>query len=114
MFDKSKYNKKYYSMNKERHRENQRRYRKNNPDKVRAHNLKTKYKLTMEQYKEMFYEQKGRCAICKKEKKLVIDHNHKTNKVRALLCSKCNTALGLFEEDWFLLLSATNYISKWR
>lgn len=50
----------------------------------------------------MLKKQDGKCAICNKEptdKMLNIDHNHSTGQVRALLCSYCNRALGLMEEN---------------
>jgi hypothetical protein len=72
-------------------------------------------------YQEMLHEQNGVCAICHKPethrdglsgkpKDLAIDHDHKTGAVRALLCSSCNTALGLFEDDPALLAKAQKYV----
>jgi len=64
--------------------------------------------LTLEQFNVMLKQQKGLCLICGLPevdrnqhgiKDLAIDHNHNTNKVRGLLCSKCNRALGLFNVD---------------
>lgn len=55
-------------------------------------------------YDKLFEEQKGRCAICGKhqiaeKRKLSIDHNHETGKVRGLLCNKCNYTLGIIEGE---------------
>ena len=72
-------------------------------------------------YQEMLREQNGVCAICHqpetapdkasgKTKDLAIDHCHKTGKIRALLCSNCNRALGLFNDDVELLAKAHGYV----
>ena len=74
-------------------------------------------------YQEMLREQNGVCAICHnpethrdglsgKPKDLAIDHDHKTGAVRALLCSSCNTALGLFNDDPELLDKAKSYLAR--
>lgn len=55
------------------------------------------------------------CYICKKDNKgktLCVDHDHKTGKVRALLCSSCNKALGLSYEDVNILKAMINYLEK--
>lgn len=58
--------------------------------------------------------QNGVCAICKKTctcgRSLAVDHNHKTGKVRALLCSRCNRGLGLFMENPEYLNAAKEYL----
>ena len=64
-----------------------------------------RYGLTPEDYERMVRDQNGRCTICNYEndgKKLVVDHCHKTGKVRALLCDDCNQGLGRFFDrpDW--------------
>lgn len=58
--------------------------------------------------KEIFYKH---CAICKSTKRLHIDHCHNTNKFRALLCSKCNTGLGMFDENIDKLFKAILYLN---
>lgn len=81
--------------------------------------LKRIYGITLEDYNKLFTEQKGCCAICYKHqselnKTLAIDHNHETNKVRALLCNNCNTGLGRFEEDIEVLQNAIKYLEHYR
>ena len=60
--------------------------------------------------KELDY---NHCLICGSEKRLHIDHCHKTGKFRALLCSKCNTGLGMFDEDIAKMECAIRYIKHW-
>jgi hypothetical protein len=52
----------------------------------------------------------SKCFICSEKSKLVIDHCHNNNKVRKLLCSNCNTALGLFKENIKTIKNAIKYI----
>lgn len=80
------------------------------PEKERRSKwLKTKYKLSYEEYEKLFINQRGLCAICQVkisiEAKLnghdtaCVDHNHATLKVRGLLCNHCNRAIGLMKEN---------------
>ena len=75
-------------------------------------------------YQEMLREQGGVCAICSqpertadglsgKPKDLAVDHDHATGAVRALLCSACNTAIGLFNDDITLLAKAQAYVIQY-
>lgn len=84
---------------------------------LRNKTLKYYYNISLDDYIEIHNKQNGLCSICKKEntsgphtKKLVVDHCHKTGKVRGLLCDKCNRALGQFDDDIERLLSAINYL----
>lgn len=75
--------------------------------------LKYDYNLTEEQYLLLKENQNYSCAICKdSKKKLVIDHCHTTGKVRGLLCTNCNTALGHFKDNIKFLDSAKDYLNK--
>jgi|GEM_PF-1678785 len=77
--------------------------------------LRRKYGITSEDYNRMFDEQEGKCAICGKAgEKLHVDHNHKTNKVRKLLCFHCNAGLGHFSEDVKTLLHAIDYLKEYK
>lgn len=64
--------------------------------------LKRKYDLTLRQFDEMLEEQNGVCAICGGielgGKRLSVDHNHETGKVRGLLCGRCNLRLWAIED----------------
>jgi len=72
--------------------------------------------ITKNQYMCIAEEQKNLCAICKMPSKdgheLSIDHNHKTNQVRGLLCKECNRALGLFGDNINTVQNALNYLQE--
>ncbi len=67
--------------------------------------------LTRAKRHEMVELQDGKCAICRKSRELVIDHNHRTDAVRGLLCRHCNSVLGMVERpDW--LKAAQEYLQR--
>lgn len=72
--------------------------------------------ITLEQYDIMSETQGNVCAICgginPNGKRLAVDHDHKTGKIRGLLCSKCNLALGNIKEQISILRSMENYIKR--
>ncbi len=77
--------------------------------------LKYKYGITIDSYNSLFLKQEGKCAICKTHqselpKKLYVDHCHKTGEVRGLLCKKCNSGLGFFNDDSLLIHEALTYL----
>ena len=83
--------------------------------------LRVKYDLTLKDYNRMLEQQKGLCAICKqpetciqsgKVRRLTVDHNHLTGKVRGLLCIICNTKLGVLENREFVD-NAIDYIKDY-
>jgi len=97
--------------------------RKQEPYKYSALNyrstIKMKYGISIEEYERLLRLQDGRCALCRKHEvrrlrgniaRLSVDHCHVTGKVRGLLCSKCNTAIGLFEDSKELLQKAIEYL----
>ena len=82
-----------------------------------------KFGLTREQYLEKVAAQRNLCAICEKPetvayrnagriKFLSVDHSHVTGQNRDLLCSKCNTALGLLDEDHARFQRAVDYLNR--
>lgn len=82
--------------------------------------IKRTYGITYEDYTKMLEEQHFGCAICKSSinnnsrtsGKLFVDHCHDSKEVRGLLCSKCNHALGLFNDDVNLLANAISYLTS--
>src|SRR4051812_12621786 len=56
------------------------------------------YGLEKGQYAELYEFQGGHCALCRRatgaSRKLSVDHDHATGRVRGLLCRPCNTLLG--------------------
>jgi hypothetical protein len=50
------------------------------------------------------------CVICGSKEKLVVDHDHKNNKIRGMLCNHCNRGLGHFRDDPMLLEFAAQYL----
>lgn len=81
----------------------------------RTNHLKWNYGLTEKDYKILLESQKGLCGICRMipgRKKLSIDHNHGTGKVRGLLCNNCNAGIGFLKDDSSLLKRASNYIRR--
>lgn len=115
-------------------------YRESNKDKLNGHSrkykkkprskkisknghLKRKFGITLDDYNNMLTEQGGKCMICKNTetsvenktgnvKDLAVDHCHSTGKIRGLLCFRCNTTIGRFEDDIELLKSAIKYIEE--
>lgn len=90
------------------------------PRDQQARYMRVRYGITLEQYFEMWLQQGGACAICGQPETTVIkgtpsllsvDHDHKTGKVRALLCRGCNGGLGNFRENPKALRNAVKYLA---
>lgn len=75
-------------------------YREKTVEKRKAYSREYRYGVTPELYVGMLVKQKSSCMICGNifTKTPHIDHCHTTGKVRALLCSPCNTGLGVYEK----------------
>lgn len=102
-------------------------YRLNNLDTIREKDRARskvkrirRYGITLEQYDQMYISQNGKCAICRLDKPLNIDHDHSCcdydgscgKCVRGLLCKPCNTGLGNFKDDSSFLSSAQSYLDN--
>jgi hypothetical protein len=96
-------------------------YYNSNKEKYFAYKLKNTYGLTLDEYYELVRKQKGLCAICGgkpnvvkgKSKRLNIDHNHSTGKVRGLLCNKCNNGIGCFNDNTKNIAAAISYLKHY-
>jgi endogenous inhibitor of DNA gyrase (YacG/DUF329 family) len=84
----------------------------------RRTHLKRKYNMTLEKYNEMLDFQNNVCLICEqpenciRNKFLAVDHCHITNKIRGLLCTNCNRAIGLLKENIETMEKMIKYIKK--
>jgi RNA polymerase subunit RPABC4/transcription elongation factor Spt4 len=78
--------------------------------------LKKNYGITFEDKERMVSEQGGKCPICLSVLSDVsrshVDHDHKTGKIRAVLCRFCNLGLGAFGDNQDSLASAITYLQK--
>jgi hypothetical protein len=65
-------------------------------------------------YEDLFEKQGGLCAICGKPniggRRLAVDHDHATNRVRGLLCNLCNAGLGAFKDNETMIRRALEYL----
>ncbi len=124
----------YTSYCKDCHRNRGQKYKADNPQKVKEslknsykrhrvkrsyENLLKHYGISPKEYVEMLEKQKNVCFICAKAevstyrgvvKRLAVDHDHTTGKVRALLCSSCNLAVGFVKEDFKIAIKLAEYI----
>ena len=104
--------------NKERAQANRKRHYEENKEHSlkysRQYSLKRKFKITLEEYQQMEQNQGGVCAICGGvcTRKLAVDHDHATGKVRGLLCNNCNRGLGHFKDNLENLQQAINYLKE--
>lgn len=130
------YAKKYYLEHKEEYRKRAKSWRESNkehlkqirkkwrianPDKTRQHPinfikrnpdhfLRVRYGITQQDYDNILIKQKGTCAICSNITRLAVDHDHKTGKIRGILCFKHNTSLGHFNDSIEELEKAIKYL----
>ena len=94
-------------------------YRAANAETLRHKERERKFGITRSDYVKLFNDQNGVCAICHQPetaarkgvvRSLAVDHDHKTGKIRGLLCSDCNTGIGKLKDDPNILLSASEYL----
>lgn len=84
----------------------------------RRYFIKVRYGLTLREWYDLLDKQGRRCAIClikpglDNSRHWATDHNHKTGKVRGLLCNLCNVGLGNFKDDITLLEAAMRYLEE--
>lgn len=89
------------------------RYRKQNPSQAALAAIRQKYGLQEHAYKEMLEKHNYQCDICESKTRLCIDHCHKTGKIRGILCGKCNSGIGLLNDNIADLEKAIRYLKKY-
>ncbi len=113
------YMKIYSRKNRKRIRKYQLKYKQTEKGKLnyQINNKKRKFirhNITPEKYLLMLNSQENKCLICGEiMEHPQIDHNHKTNKIRGLLCRNCNLVLGLTRENTATLLRAIDYLNRY-
>lgn len=99
---------------KEHAREKLRARRANDTDKIRRDNLRRKFKMTLQEYDDMYERQGGVCCICGRKcqsgARLAVDHDHTTGKIRGLLCMFCNRSIGMLNDDPVLVRKVAEYL----
>jgi hypothetical protein len=89
-------------------------WHKKTPEQKRDKQLRFKYGINTEKFNRFLAQQSGGCCICGKEidRKGGVDHDHNTGKIRGILCSHCNAAIGHMNDDVSLLRRAITYIEN--
>lgn len=119
------YKREYRKKNPEKFQEyyNRERQRDLNYERYRDSYYKYSYGITLEEYDKLMILQNNKCAIClksetivdnrtKQVRRLSVDHNHETGKVRGLLCKNCNVGLGLFKENLNIIHNLIKYLEN--
>lgn len=101
-------------------------YMEKNKEVRKVKSIIKKYGVSKEEYNSLLLAQSSCCAICSKpikstltkdeinfKDKAIIDHNHKTNKIRGLLCDMCNKGIGCLNDDVNILKLAIIYLTKY-
>jgi len=73
-------------------------------------NYIVKYGITSDDVERMKKSQGGLCAVCQKREATEVDHDHRTKKVRGMLCTQCNMSIGLLMDDHLIALRLANYL----
>lgn len=88
-----------------------------NPEKIKDQGLRRLYGITLEKYNHLLLAQSGLCAICGtdspggQKKVFNVEHDHKTGRVRGLLCWDCNTAIGKLGDTYEGVMRAAEYLA---
>ena len=105
----------YRSNNKESVLKRRKEYYQENKEQIEIGRIKYKYDIDIDTYNSLLQLQNNKCAICGNELKTgkggkAIDHCHGSKKVRGILCTQCNTAMGLLKENINTLQSMITYL----
>jgi len=104
-----------------REKENENLKKRMTPLRHRERNLRRGYKMSLAQYDVLLQSQNGKCGICfnvetktvnGKVSHLTVDHDHKTGRIRGLLCARCNSGIGLLMEKTENFKNAITYLSR--
>jgi len=112
----------YYKNNRTKVMSHEKEYYEKNKEKISAYKRSHEYGMTAEEYDNLFELQGRVCAICGEPetakhqsgniKRLCVDHDHETGKIRGLLCHRCNLGIGMLKDSPRILSSAIAYLEK--
>lgn len=111
----------HYESNKEECKKYAKEYYQENKEQVKLagkiYRLRVRYGLSYDEYNALLEKTGGKCPICnvifgKGNKRACVDHCHKTNKIRGIICSRCNKALGEFNDNSELITKAAEWLKK--
>jgi hypothetical protein len=91
------------------HNNRTRRNRQKNGGASRYH-LRARYGIEPHELAVLIESQHGLCAVCSKTEATQVDHDHRTGKVRGILCLNCNAGLGALKDDPKLIWAAIDYL----
>lgn len=93
---------------------NAQQWMKDNPERARHHGARYRSGMSLETIAAMYATQGGLCAICRAVepvgKRTHLDHNHRTMRIRGLLCQNCNMALGMLHDDLDVVRAMVAYL----
>lgn len=98
----------WYKKNSQRQIEASKRYKTKNYLKI----LSFKYKIPIDLIEEKIRFSNKKCEICFRECKLVLDHCHKTGKIRGFICQSCNNIIGRAGDNLEGIMRFVEYLKK--
>ena len=106
------YREKHLDERRKKSRDYYQKHREERLRRCREYHYAKKYGITISGLKRMLQSQQGICPICNEKigETYALDHDHQTGRIRAILCSNCNTGLGFFKENIALLGRALIYL----
>ena len=116
---RKEYRRDHYIQNREKTMKQTLEYERNNREQRYGYTLKRNYGMTLVDYQTMLSNQDSRCLGCSRhesdlKRRLFVDHDHKTGKVRGLLCDACNKALGDVGDNTEILGNLIKYLDRSR
>jgi len=91
-------------------------YRLEHKEEIRLQRMAKRYGINKDDFDTLLHNQGGVCAICRKPdwngKGPHVDHDHVTGKVRGILCTSCNMAIGHVYDDPKIAQSIVDYLKK--
>lgn len=83
----------------------------------RASCLRKNFGISLEDFDAIILAQGGVCAVCRQpfrhKRHPHVDHCHTTGKIRGVLCSQCNTGIGMLRESALIMHSAIAYLDRY-